>query len=81
MRKLLCGLALLPFLASMAMAAQPMRLTDQQMDKVAAGGVGITPCLEIPCFEPPCLVPCEPVPCILIPCEVPCLLPCIHFFL
>jgi len=35
MKKLVLGLAVLPFLAGMSLAGQP--LTDQQMDKVAAG--------------------------------------------
>jgi hypothetical protein len=35
MNKSLMGLAILPFLAGTAMAAQP--LTDKQMDKVSAG--------------------------------------------
>jgi len=37
MKKLLLGLAVLPFLAGMSLAGQPQALTDQQMDKVAAG--------------------------------------------
>jgi len=37
MRKLLLGLAVLPFLAGASLAGQPQALTDQQMDKVAAG--------------------------------------------
>ena len=37
MRKLLLGLAVLPFLAGVALAGQPQALTDQQMDKVSAG--------------------------------------------
>jgi hypothetical protein len=37
MRKLLLGLAVLPFLAGASVAGQPQPLTDQQMDKVAAG--------------------------------------------
>jgi len=37
MRKLLLGLAVLPFLAGVSLAGQPQALTDQQMDKVAAG--------------------------------------------
>ena len=37
MRKLLIGLAVLPFLAGVSLAGQPQPLTDQQMDKVAAG--------------------------------------------
>jgi hypothetical protein len=37
MRKLLCGLAALPFLASVALADQPVQLSDKQMDKVTAG--------------------------------------------
>jgi len=37
MKKLLVGLALLPFLAGVSVAGQPQPLTDQQMDKVAAG--------------------------------------------
>jgi hypothetical protein len=37
MKKLLIGLAVLPFLAGVSLAGQPQALTDQQMDKVAAG--------------------------------------------
>jgi hypothetical protein len=37
MKKLLVGLAALPFLAGVAMAGQPVSLSDAQMDKVTAG--------------------------------------------
>jgi hypothetical protein len=37
MKKLLVGLAALPFLAGVAMADQPTPLNDAQMDKVTAG--------------------------------------------
>ena len=37
MKRLLFGLAVLPFLASASMAGHPQALTDPQMDKVAAG--------------------------------------------
>jgi hypothetical protein len=37
MRKLLCGLAALPFLAGAALADQTLQLSDTQMDKVTAG--------------------------------------------
>jgi hypothetical protein len=37
MKKLLLGLAVLPFLAGMALAKGPTPLNDQQMDKVTAG--------------------------------------------
>jgi len=37
MRKLLLGLAVLPFLAGVSLAGQPQALTDQQLDKVSAG--------------------------------------------
>ncbi|HUK10610.1 MAG TPA: hypothetical protein VLX09_22250 [Stellaceae bacterium] len=37
MKKLLLGLAVLPFLAGVSLAGQPQALTDQQMDKVSAG--------------------------------------------
>jgi len=37
MKKLVIGLAVLPFLAGVSLAGQPQALTDQQMDKVAAG--------------------------------------------
>jgi hypothetical protein len=37
MKKLLVGLAALPFLAGIAMADQPMPLSDAQMDTVTAG--------------------------------------------
>jgi hypothetical protein len=36
MKKLLCGVAALPFLAGVALA-QPMQLTNHQMDTVTAG--------------------------------------------
>jgi len=38
MKKLLVGLAAMPFLAGVAMAGQPMALNDAQMDRVTAGG-------------------------------------------
>lgn len=37
MKRLLMSVAVLPFLAGMAMAGSPAPLTDQQMDKVTAG--------------------------------------------
>jgi hypothetical protein len=37
MKKLLVGVAAVPFLASVAMAGQPVSLSDTQMDKVTAG--------------------------------------------
>jgi hypothetical protein len=37
MRKLLYGLAALPFLAGVALADKPVQLSDKQMDKVTAG--------------------------------------------
>jgi len=37
MKKFVIGLAVLPFLAGVSLAGQPQPLTDQQMDKVAAG--------------------------------------------
>jgi hypothetical protein len=37
MKKLLVGLAAVPFLAGIAMAGQPTPLSDAQMDKVTAG--------------------------------------------
>jgi hypothetical protein len=37
MKKLLIGLATLPFLAGVALAGQPTPLADNQMDKVTAG--------------------------------------------
>ena len=37
MKKLLCGLAALPFLAGIALADHPVQLNDKQMDKVTAG--------------------------------------------
>src|SRR5271166_1174837 len=39
MRRLLSGLAALPFLAGIALAAQPVPLNDMQMDSVTAGAV------------------------------------------
>ena len=40
MKKALIGLAVLPFLAGIASAAQPTLLSDAQMDKVTAGQDG-----------------------------------------
>ncbi|HJU19088.1 MAG TPA: hypothetical protein VJ770_21745 [Stellaceae bacterium] len=37
MKKLLAGVAVLPFLAGIAMAGQPAPLNDTQMDQVTAG--------------------------------------------
>ena len=37
MKKFVLGLAVLPFLAGVSVAGQPQPLTDQQMDRVAAG--------------------------------------------
>ena len=37
MKGLLYGLAVLPFFAGIALAGQPMQLSDKQMDKVTAG--------------------------------------------
>ena len=37
MKRLLLGLAVLPFLAGVSLAAQPVPLSDQQMDTVTAG--------------------------------------------
>jgi len=39
MKKLLFGLAALPFLTGVAMAGQPTLLSDVQMDKVTAGDI------------------------------------------
>lgn len=39
MKKLLYGLAVLPFVAGVALAGQPMQLSDKQMDNVTAGFV------------------------------------------
>jgi hypothetical protein len=58
MKKLVVGLAAVPFLAGIAMAGQPVPLSDAQMDRVTAGyeaGVfnGASQYLEITAFEPP----------------------------
>jgi hypothetical protein len=37
MRKLLYGVSVLPFLAGVALAETPIKLSDKQMDKVTAG--------------------------------------------
>jgi len=37
MKRLLLGLAVLPFVAGVALAQDPVKLTGQQMDKVTAG--------------------------------------------
>jgi hypothetical protein len=37
MKRLLIGLAVLPFLAGVSLAASPVSLSDQQMDRVTAG--------------------------------------------
>jgi len=39
MTKLFLGLVSLPFIASVAMAGQPVALTNTQMDKVTAGAI------------------------------------------
>jgi hypothetical protein len=71
MKKLLIALALLPFAAGIASASEA--LTDQQMDKVVAGGFSFL----VPC-EPLKIVPCEPLK--IVPCEVPRVVPCIPGF-
>lgn len=48
MKKLLFGLAALPFVAGIAMAGQPVALNDSQMDKVTAGTVEIIVSPPIP---------------------------------
>jgi hypothetical protein len=59
MKKLLVGLAAVPFLACVAMAGQPTPLGDAQMDKVTAGGpefnvfLGNTPAFELNFNVPP----------------------------
>lgn len=42
MKKLLYGVAALPLLTSLALAGQPVQLTDHQMDKVTAGYFHVT---------------------------------------
>jgi hypothetical protein len=37
MKSFLYGLAVLPFLAGVALAGEPMQLSDKQMDRVTAG--------------------------------------------
>ena len=37
MKAILCGLAALPFFAGVALAQQPIQLTNKQMDQVTAG--------------------------------------------
>jgi hypothetical protein len=39
MKKLLVGLAALPFLASVALAGQPTVLSDSELDRVTAGDI------------------------------------------
>ena len=46
MTKILLGLAALPFFAGVAMAGQPMSLSDKQMDEVSAGGRLITTLID-----------------------------------
>jgi hypothetical protein len=46
MNKLLIGLAMVPFLAGVAMAGQPTPLSDAQMDKVTAGAEFTAPGFE-----------------------------------
>jgi hypothetical protein len=60
MKKLLIGLAVLPLLAGVGMAGQPVQLSDTQMDKVVAGyelgtfsGFFGQETLEVTAFEPP----------------------------
>jgi hypothetical protein len=72
MKRVLFGLAALPFLASVAWAGVP--LSDQQMDKVVAGGFSFVEFgLSVPCKPPP---PCAQVPTVPIPTvPIPCLSP------
>jgi hypothetical protein len=46
MKKILLGLAALPFFAGVAMAGQPTSLSDKQMDEVSAGGVLISTLID-----------------------------------
>ena len=56
MKNLLSGLAALPFLASVALAAKPVPLNELQMDGVTAGAVetsgGLTLSLATPAPQP-----------------------------
>src|SRR5690349_15006549 len=63
MKKLLVGLAAMPFLACVAMAGQPMPLSEAQMDRVTAGNYEYTnpiaPPYEILVWTPTnCYAPC-----------------------
>jgi hypothetical protein len=43
MKRLLVGLAALPFLTTVALAGQPTQLSDAQMDRVTAGNFVVSP--------------------------------------
>ena len=61
MKTFLFGIAALPFLAGIAVAGQPVSLSDAQMDRVTAGleisvvtgTTTLTQILEVTAFEPP----------------------------
>jgi len=65
MKKVLWGLAALPLLAGVALADQPMQLSDNQMDKVTAGfDVSViersnTSWTQISIYETGTLLPCN----------------------
>ena len=65
MKKLLCGLTALPFLAGIALAGEPMQLNDKQMDKVTAGfdlsviETSNTSWTQISIYETGKLLPCN----------------------
>jgi len=68
MKRFLYGLAILPFVAGVSLAADPVALSDKQMDKVTAGfdfteveisntswvRVGV----DVPAFATACPAPC-----------------------
>jgi len=69
MRRLFSGLAVLPFLASIASAGQP--LSDQQMDGVVAGGICIAPTLIYEIGLVPLVPPPPPPRCTAVLCGMP----------
>ena len=64
MMRLLYGLAALPFLAGIALAQQPMQLTNNQMDRVTAGTLIIefsnTSAVAVSIFQTPSLLNSTP---------------------
>src|SRR5689334_10766998 len=51
MKKLLVGLAIMPFLVGVALAGQPMPLSEAQMDEVTGGSICVGPTAHGMCVD------------------------------